>query len=64
MEIAKTNTSFWLFIKIFIDIMALFVIIVTLNLTQVYILFLFFDNSGIDFNNKDIRYLALSFSLI
>lgn len=59
-EVAKTDISFWLFVKIFIGIMFLILAIIVLNLSQVYLnLFTHFDCIHINISSRSIRVLVL-----
>lgn len=59
-EIAKPILLLWLFNRVLIYIMALFMVGIILNLTQVLValFFVFLDYSGIDFRGQNIRRLA------
>lgn len=51
---------FWLLVRIFVRIMAFFITIVELNLTQIYFdFFVFLNGNGINFNNRGIRRFTL-----
>lgn len=52
-EIIKTSTSFKLFIKIFVNVMVIFVIGIVFNLAQIFIILfsIFFDYGGINLNS-------------